>query len=628
MLRAIVANAYNTNFFASVDENGFYRPHPDELHLLYRKRPGVHEVPLVHMTYLIDCEAIPKLRYDDGTNRYEFVAFSASARAGGVAQYIDTRYRYGYITCDDDREHAQAHFGAALDDPAGEARALLFPSGPAPAPPATLALCISRRGSLRREPFAASAREVGLEFEFRDAITRTELMHGFRVDGCTLDLTHLSWVANEQNDPRRAHAPMSFAEIGCAYSHIRCWQEALKQNVDALFVFEDDVSFTRPLTDIMMPPDGDILYLENRMGRDGQGHAAPNGCGAAGYMLSRAGIRKCLEIFSVLYMPIDLQLMIHQHSQIAHSHRLAGFRRNLPDEILLTSYVAEHPYCRHPEYQAGQSDITELSGLSPAARPATVSTSRQLPPMHVINLDRSKVRWNEFRTRNFHLGAINRFSAIDGAALDLDELRRTGKIAGEPAYKIGMLGCALSHAALWETAATTGQALTIFEDDAVTAHGFVSAAERILAGLPADWDFISWGYILNPLFAWVELPVSKIRMQDYGPNRICNEEDLRRFQEEPILPVAMRLRHCFGLQAYSISPSGARAALDYFLPIRTRQIEFLEASVSTPDCGPDVSLCGLYPHLKAYIAVPQLAIHYDGGLSPRKVLDGEMEEAA
>jgi hypothetical protein len=90
----------------------------------------------------------------------------------------------------------------------------------------------------------------------------------------------------------------------------------------------------------------------------------------------------------------------------------------------------------------------------------------------------------------------------------------------------------------------------------------------------------------------------------------------------------MRLRHCFGLQAYSISPSGARAALDYFLPIRTRQIEFLEASVSTPDCGPDVSLCGLYPHLKAYIAVPQLAIHYDGGLSPRKVLDGEMEEAA
>jgi hypothetical protein len=61
-----------------------------------------------------------------------------------------------------------------------------------------------------------------------------------------------------------------------------------------------------------------MLYISDRMPRNSLGEAIGyrGGCGSEGYILSRAGIAKCLEIFTVLYMPLDLQLIAHQRSML------------------------------------------------------------------------------------------------------------------------------------------------------------------------------------------------------------------------------------------------------------------------------------------------------------------------
>ena len=98
----------------------------------------------------------------------------------------------------------------------------------------------------------------------------------------------------------------------------------------------------------------------------------------------------------------------------------------------------------------------------------------------------------------------------------------------------------------------------------------------------------------------------------------------RDFQAEELFPAPLRLLHSFGLQGYSISAKGARAALKYCLPLRNRSIEFPDAEVTTRDRGIDVALCGLYPTLKAYVCVPQLLVT-DGEESIRKLVDREQE---
>jgi GR25 family glycosyltransferase involved in LPS biosynthesis len=236
----------------------------------------------------------------------------------------------------------------------------------------------------------------------------------------------------------------------------------------------------------------------------------------------------------------------------------------------------------------------------------------------LLNLDRSPDRLSRFRERNSHLmGMVQRVSATDGTALDRDELLRSGYILDDLTYNAGALGCAMSHIRLWERVIAENRNITIFEDDVVTSSCFFETSNRITNALPADWDIIQWGYLFNPLFVWVDLGISKARLHCYGPKL----NSLAEFEDIPTVPTALRLLHCFGTAAYSISPSGARAALEYCLPLRHRYITFPDAGVTTIDEGIDCALCGIYPRMKAYLSLPQLAAAFDDGLSDRKATD-------
>jgi len=223
--------------------------------------------------------------------------------------------------------------------------------------------------------------------------------------------------------------------------------------------------------------------------------------------------------------------------------------------------------------------------------------------IHLINLDRSEGRLAEFRFRNPHLSNYHRFSAIDGATLDRDDLISRGMVAADLPYKDGTLACAMSHIALWEKAISTNSVVTVLEDDALLCEKFNEWTTDILKSLPRDWDFIQWGYVYDPLYVWVDLGFSKAKIEFY--DRKNAEDALLKAKHRPL---ALRLSHSFGLQGYSVSPSGAKHLLEHCLPLRRRHIEFNGAGVQISDDGIDCVMNGIYDFMKAYICVPPLII--------------------
>ncbi len=116
LLRVTNPHGYYANFFAETDPNGYYGNCDQYRWLLQQRVRGVFEVPLVHCTYLVRADVIPQLSYLDGSDRYEFVVFSDTARKAGIQQYIDNRQLYGYITFDANSDAAKGIVGERRDD--------------------------------------------------------------------------------------------------------------------------------------------------------------------------------------------------------------------------------------------------------------------------------------------------------------------------------------------------------------------------------------------------------------------------------------------------------------------------------------------------------------------------------
>jgi glycosyl transferase family 25 len=72
--------------------------------------------------------------------------------------------------------------------------------------------------------------------------------------------------------------------------------------------------------------------------------------------------------------------------------------------------------------------------------------------------------------------------------------------------------------------------------------------------------------------------------------------------------VPIRLRHAFGLMAYTISPRGAEAMLATRLPLTDRIIEldWCEAVLSDGPIG--IGMNRVYPTMPSYVCMPPLAV--------------------
>src|SRR5262249_42072572 len=111
LLRTTNFKSYYSTFFSEIDAKGYYIVCDKYQWILQLRIGGLVEVPVVDCTYLIREDVIPQLRYVDGSDRYEFVVLSESARKAGIPQYIDNRELYGFITFDADSDAAKAFVG-------------------------------------------------------------------------------------------------------------------------------------------------------------------------------------------------------------------------------------------------------------------------------------------------------------------------------------------------------------------------------------------------------------------------------------------------------------------------------------------------------------------------------------
>ena len=88
-------NDMYANFFPDINENGRFKITPDYNEIVLRKKLGTFQVPVAHCTYLVKSEYIDKLTYLDGTDEYEFLIFSKSARDNNVPQFLCNEHKFG-----------------------------------------------------------------------------------------------------------------------------------------------------------------------------------------------------------------------------------------------------------------------------------------------------------------------------------------------------------------------------------------------------------------------------------------------------------------------------------------------------------------------------------------------------
>ena len=226
--------------------------------------------------------------------------------------------------------------------------------------------------------------------------------------------------------------------------------------------------------------------------------------------------------------------------------------------------------------------------------------------INVISLERTPARLVEFRKLNAHLKDVTVFKAIDGMALSQDDLAARGLIVPPIHYTPGTLGSMMSHTALWEHAAASGEITTICEDDAIFNLDFERRALEMMATLPDDTDIIYWGWNFDAQTSIELIPGMSPCATGFGKNPLPGE--VAAFQNCPISPVAYRLLRAFGIICYTVTPHGARRLRKLCLPVRGETWEFPEIRLRIANVAVDVGMCNVLPRIKAFCSFPPLAM--------------------
>jgi GR25 family glycosyltransferase involved in LPS biosynthesis len=227
--------------------------------------------------------------------------------------------------------------------------------------------------------------------------------------------------------------------------------------------------------------------------------------------------------------------------------------------------------------------------------------------IYLINLDRRKDRLSEFEARNGHL-QLNflRFPGVEGRGLARNLLVDRGIISADLVYTDAMLGCALSHFALWDLGIEQNQTLTVCEDDAIFNRGFGPAAASLLDLLPPGWHIVLWGWNFDSVLLFDMLPGVSPCLG------VFNQDNLRAgvdaFQSTHLTPLLFRMTNAFGTVGYSVSPMGALALKQHCLPLRNMEVFIPGLRRTIRNSSIDIMLNAAYFRLNAYACFPPLII--------------------
>ncbi|MGY3698533.1 GR25 family glycosyltransferase involved in LPS biosynthesis/glycosyltransferase involved in cell wall biosynthesis/lysophospholipase L1-like esterase [Bradyrhizobium sp. USDA 3240] len=651
-----------SNYHQKIDANGYFLPSDEYNNILGRSSPGLYEVPVVHCTYLVRADAIPHLTYDDGSGRYEYVIFSHSARRAGISQTLDTREIYGWLTFASDGEAIRplvaGEFAAKLSQetqsketvPASNGKRTIrlkeYPANVSLSHTPSDEYVESRKHTLVRKPYLMETDALGFIRGSQSPATaaRTVIVLGDSVvEGMYLDPDDRFCAKLETI--LRSESALDVIVRNGGYSGAT--------TLHMLNLFLNKIIPLKPDVVILMTGivDVDVAGLEasfwsrdcwlepivdlntNNSWRDQNLLSVP----------SVADRRRLLDLFSLAARSFGIELWFATIPHLRGERidpAVARTRALVNETTRAAARAGKHILCDLEARLAGRTDIFQDAfhlnpvGAEAAARsivsdglgtfllakgantqPRAAQGNRQSTnDIHVINLDRSAARWDKFKSRNAKLSNVERVSAIDGSKLDRSRLEREGLIAPGLDYSAGALGCALSHINLWQKAASQDQPLTIFEDDALSHPAFDEHRLSVLAQMPSDWDIILWGFIYDPLYLWIDLGFSASELRFYDRSEPFSWSDT---PDGPPTYRPYRLRHAYGIQAYSISPRGARRFLGSVLPLKKQLVPFPGTPIVDEDQGIDGAMNLAYPTMQSYVCIPPLVVQRDDGVSDR-----------
>lgn len=166
----------------------------------------------------------------------------------------------------------------------------------------------------RRNLFDRYAKRFGWDYEWWPAVNGRE----------TAPEDHPAWL--DSNRPRSsAKTLLTAGEMGLLMTTWNLYRWAWEKGLEYLVVFEDDaVIHSRPVVEV--PEEFDIVFLNNRFKGD-LGGRIKYGWGTDGYIISRRGLSKALQIFEEsVTEPIDLLLMAYMRSLETYGHYMAVYR--------------------------------------------------------------------------------------------------------------------------------------------------------------------------------------------------------------------------------------------------------------------------------------------------------------
>ncbi len=236
----------------------------------------------------------------------------------------------------------------------------------------------------------------------------------------------------------------------------------------------------------------------------------------------------------------------HRHDQSILSilSARAGLpRRTLQDDYTHISLEAARSEGKAFYFHRGVLPQAEREALSPKA-------VKQPLPAIVINLDRRKDRLESFRAAHSDL-EFERLSAYDGCALRLTpEIHRLFR-PNDFFWKKAVLGCAMSHLAVWQKVAEATKPYLILEDDARLAPGWQKALQDALQAVPVDYDVLYLGGILPPNRAGFD------QVKEQVAPGVCRVAQNKMFGQ----PEPTRYFH-FCNYSYVLTPAAARKILN------------------------------------------------------------------
>ena len=167
----------------------------------------------------------------------------------------------------------------------------------------------------RRKNFTKRAERFGWKIAFWEAVDTRNLSSGQYPD----------WVPK---GGKRADIPEPLmpGEIGIAASHKTLYEYGLKKGLDFLVIFEDDARLlSGPV--INMPTEFDLLHFNNRFFHNEFNELWGYGCGFDGYVISKSGMQKMLELMMPMDLPIDIIVSVYSESLIRNGLFYTKYRR-------------------------------------------------------------------------------------------------------------------------------------------------------------------------------------------------------------------------------------------------------------------------------------------------------------